>query len=297
MSDSRFLSSSSSSTSDSRNQANASSREPNRQSNMSYDFFLKSIIILMGLHLAKASAAMQALTGSSQSELLHLPTDTWYQVHYPNDAPFPELPNQLVQNCNMIVGTPPDNSTDFTWRATPSCTVNGQPSGPSVDIYVESGKNLTKMFVECANKLLADLCAIYDDNNRPPHVPPHTPPYTPPTNNSDYSSMIIFFVISATVLTACVLGCVVRCCSSSSRSTINNESASEQLIIHHDHHDSSVGDGAAAAVGLLGLFGALAAASSSSSSASGGYMGNSSSNSSRESRSSGVSWGFGQTPQ
>lgn len=180
----------------------------------SSSFSLSNLVYLAPMFML---AYLSPLVGAREiKDGLDLSSQTWYRFNY-SLADFAGLVFSMIDKCGFVYSTNLTNNT-FEYAATPQCTQNGI-LGPSIEVGVEAGKNLTASLVECMNKVMLELCKDYYNHHTNP------PSYHPPTNHNFEIFMIVAgaMVLIGSLTALCMLKI---CCDGSSHSDSYSRSRS-----------------------------------------------------------------------
>jgi len=87
-------------------------------------------------------------------------TNTQYSLNY-ETANFPSMRSDLIQYCNAIISSLPQAMYQHT--SSPQCVSETGSLGPTIDLGIEVGKNLTRSFQVCLNQAMKQMCDEYYD--------------------------------------------------------------------------------------------------------------------------------------
>lgn len=236
-----------------------------------------SIMAILLLMAAKINALQQTLS----QEILDPVANTLYRLDYPNTAPFTQIPNRMAETCKMIVAAFPENSTEYELAVTPTCTWQGKPTGPSVELLVENGRDLSMNVADCLTKVMNAVCDIY---NRDHHRPTSS-------SGSDTTLETFLWVGGALLLLSSICTMIYCCsvCSSPKKNDQHTRDLEAPLMVEEHHHDSSATDACLALGACCVLLGTVASLSNTAN--------QSSQSSSSSSSDSGVTMTFAKRPR
>jgi hypothetical protein len=174
-----------------------------KQTRISLSLFLKAIMLFL---LSKADVVKATLEnappGYLQKDILHLLTNTWYRLNYPNDGYFDLLPKDISDACHAVIYSEPINR-NFTPAASTPCTWMNEPTSPPIIILVEEGKELSSLFADCFDEVMKPLCNAYNAAH---------------TRSTEFNNNIYFIFIPIAFLI--MLGCLLCCYSQNKKNTL-----------------------------------------------------------------------------